>query len=126
METILPRILIVDDEPAMRALYHRALAPRGFAVTAAPSALEALDLVGEDFSVIVTDYGMPGMDGLEFIRALRARGLETPVLIVSGDFEAGRNGDLPRGVAAVLRKPFLIEALLDAIHEACGTWRRGR
>lgn len=121
METLLPRILVVDDEPCIRHLYHRALGGRGFTVTTAPSGRKALDLLGEEFSVIVTDYEMPEMDGLEFIRELRARGVDTPVLIVSGEFDADRaNGALPLGIVAVLNKPFLIEELLRAIRIVCG------
>ena len=121
METMLPRILVVDDEPSLRRLYHRALAGRGFVVTEAPSGLAALDLVNEGFSVIVTDYGMPGMNGVEFIRAVRARGIQTPVLIVSGEFNADDvEGALPPGIVAVLRKPILIEEFLDAVFTASG------
>ena len=111
---------VVDDDPSLRHMYHRALGGRGFAVTAAPSGPKALDLLGEGFSVIVTDFGMPEMNGLEFIREVRARGLDTPVLIVSGEFDAGVvNGGLPPGVVAVLSKPFLIEELLCAVRRAC-------
>ncbi len=121
METMPARILVVDDEPDIRRLYHRALGGAGFAVTAAQSGPEALDLLDEKYSAIVTDYGMAGMSGVEFVRAIRARGLETPVLIVSGEFDAGCvNGGLPRGIIAILHKPVLLEELLSALRRACG------
>lgn len=113
------RILVVDDDPSVRRIYQRALGER-FEVVEASSAVVALSLPEGGFSAIITDFGMPGMDGLAFVRELRARGMQVPVLLVSGDLAPARAvADWPSGIVSVLPKPFELAALLEAVKLAC-------
>jgi two-component system nitrogen regulation response regulator GlnG len=113
------RILVVDDDPSIRRVYRRALGER-FEVVEASSAVIALTLPDSGFSAIITDFGMPDMDGLAFVRELRARGRQAPVLLVSGDLAPARAvADWPSGIVSVLPKPFEIGALLEAVKLAC-------
>jgi CheY-like chemotaxis protein len=69
------RILVVDDEPDGRELVQRLLEEQGAAVTTAPSAPDALATLQREVpDVLVSDIGMPGMDGYELIRTVRAEG----------------------------------------------------
>jgi PAS domain S-box-containing protein len=78
------RILVVDDEPDGRELVARFLEAAGATVESAASATEALALLDrETFHVIVSDIAMPGEDGLALVRAVRARGLRTPVVALT-------------------------------------------
>jgi len=114
------RILVVDDDPSVRRVYQRTLDANGFEVVEASSGPIALALQAGGFSAIISDYGMPGMDGLSFVRELRARGVKAPVLIVSGELEiAPGAGGWPTGILSVLRKPFQVAELLNAVKLAC-------
>jgi len=79
-------VLLVDDEPALLDLTKMFLEKEGICqVTTASSAAEAMGAISQrDFDIIVSDYEMPKMDGLEFLRALRRGGDETPFIIFTG------------------------------------------
>ena len=98
-------ILLVDDEPLVRAATAGMLQDAGFTVFEAESGAKAIDLVsqGIKFDALVTDYAMPGISGVKLANWLRERAPELPVLLITGyasveDIEAG---GLPR-----LAKPF--------------------
>jgi CheY-like chemotaxis protein len=68
-----PRILVVDDDPAVRELLQRTLERAGLHVTLANDGVEALEAMRRyDFSVVLLDVHMPVLDGLETIRRIRA------------------------------------------------------
>src|SRR5690242_13682296 len=78
------RILVVDDEAALRRMLERTLPAEGFEVTVAADgggALAAAERAAPD--VIVLDVAMPGLDGLAVCRRLRSRGLATPILMLT-------------------------------------------
>jgi DNA-binding response OmpR family regulator len=78
------RILVVDDEPAVRRSVRSALTLEGYEVRLASKGAEALDvLASERVDAIVLDLLMPGLDGLEVCRRLRADGDPTPVLMLT-------------------------------------------
>jgi two-component system chemotaxis response regulator CheY len=81
------RVLVVDDAALMRAYYRQALERAGYQVDEALNGLEGLEkLLMDTFDVIVVDVNMPQMDGMTFLRALRARELPaaaTPALVTS-------------------------------------------
>lgn len=78
-------ILLVDDNAHGVLARRTILEELGYNVTAAISGREALELVNQgEFDLIVTDYRMPGMDGVALIGALRARGFEKPIILLSG------------------------------------------
>jgi len=108
------RILVVDDDPAVRASLERALRLEGYAVDAAAdgaTALRALSLAPPD--AVVLDLGLPDLDGLEVCRRLRSTGDDTPVLILTArDAVDERVHGLDAGADDYLVKPFALAELL--------------
>jgi two-component system chemotaxis response regulator CheY len=106
-------IVIADDERGMRGLLARVVA-RAFSsvrITVVADGLEALTIVTSDPpDLLVTNNHMPALSGLELIRAVRAQGLATPIVMVSSD--AGLSAmALAAGANAFVVKPFTISAL---------------
>ena len=119
------RLLLVEDADDLRLLYARVLRREGFEVLEAADGREALDLLsGFEPDVVVTDLMMPGMDGFEFIRRLRAMpGLaEVPVVAISAAAtpEAEREAR-SAGAAELLEKPLDAGTLLERIDNVCQT-----
>lgn len=78
------RILVIDDEENIRLLYKEELADEGYEVSVAASAEEALvKIEAERPDLITLDIRMPGVDGIEFLRLLRERDRDLPVIIVT-------------------------------------------
>ena len=107
------RILVVDDEHAVRDALRRALDLAGYDVQIAPAAEPALGLLRErPPDAIVLDVLMPGMDGIELCRLLRAGGNRTPVLMLTArDAVGDRVSGLDAGADDYLVKPFALEEL---------------
>ena len=113
------RVLVIDNEAVDRSFLIRLLAPLGFEMHEAASGIEALRLVPQlRPDLLLLDLGMPGIDGWETARILRAGGDTTPILVISAD-----GYDATRGAAAgieardLLMKPVGIPRLLAAIRE---------
>jgi two-component system response regulator MprA len=108
------RILVVDDEPAVREALERALQLDGYDVQLAANGREALAAVPEgDPDAVVLDVLMPQLDGLEVCRRLRGAGDRTPVLMLTArDAVADRVAGLDAGADDYLVKPFALEELL--------------
>lgn len=123
MPTRTLRVLVVEDEPTNREIAEVILTSQGHQVTSCRNGQEALDLVlgkGERFDVILMDVLMPGMDGLEVTRRIRAHppSQDVPVICVSAkasgsDYAAG----MASGANAYLRKPYRRRELLQAIDD---------
>ena len=98
-------VLLVDDEPLIRSLHEEMVISLGYAVITAGDAESALSRVitGDAVDLVITDYQMPGTDGIEFIRALRRVMPSLPVLMVSGVDDPVIDPQL--GVFAYLHKP---------------------
>jgi CheY-like chemotaxis protein len=108
-----PRILVVDDQRAIRELLVEALSDAGYRTASAGHGVEALSVVGrEPPDLVLSDVGMPGLDGPGLVAALRARGIGIPVLLMS----ATRRHPTEWGVA-VITKPFDLEDLLALVAE---------
>jgi two-component system response regulator MprA len=108
------RVLVVDDEPAVRSAVQRALALERYDVAVAADGLEALDRVaGETLDAIVLDIAMPHIDGLEVCRRMRQAGDRTPVLMLTArDAIDDRVAGLDAGADDYLVKPFALRELL--------------
>jgi two-component system response regulator MprA len=108
------RILVVDDEPAVRDAVRRALVLSGYDVDVADGGGAAVTaLAAEAPDAVVLDVAMPGVDGLEVCRRLRASGDRTPVLMLTArDTVADRVEGLDAGADDYLVKPFALEELL--------------
>ncbi len=116
--------MVEDDEKVAEAL-ERGLAAERYEVAVGRTGEEGFFLaVRETFDLIVLDLMLPGQDGLEILSALRERGIETPVLVLTarGEVEA-RVAGLDRGADDYLVKPFAFPELLARIRALL---RRGR
>jgi two-component system, OmpR family, response regulator MprA len=111
------RILVVDDEPAVRDAVDRALRLDGHDVTLAEDGRAALDVIAAaPPDVLVLDLLMPHVDGLEVCRRMRAAGDRTPVLVLTArDAVADRVRGLDAGADDYLVKPFALEELLARV-----------
>lgn len=114
--------LIVDDSAVMRKIIERALRQAGleFAnVFEASNGVEALDVLREqEVELILSDINMPSMDGLEFLRQLRARHLaeEVPVVMITTESsEEHVREAIEAGAHGYIRKPFTPEQVKDRV-----------
>ncbi|MGZ5353698.1 MAG: response regulator transcription factor [Actinomycetota bacterium] len=113
----MPKILVVDDEPAVRDALERALRANGYTVSTAVDGRDGLERAAiETPDLIVLDILMPRLDGLEACRELRAAGDRTPVLMLTArDAVGDRVEGLDAGADDYLVKPFALEELLARI-----------
>lgn len=114
-----PRVLVVDDDVILRRVVRSALAQAGFDVAQVGSGRDALSLASAyELDLIVTDLQMPGMSGLELLRALRSQQSYCPVIVMSGSTDARPEAILAAGACAFLSKPFGLEELQQAARSA--------
>jgi len=111
------RILVVDDELAVRESLRRALALDGHEVELAADGREALATIARSApDLVVLDVLMPELDGLEVSRRLRAAGDRTPILMLTARAEVGdRVAGLDAGADDYLGKPFALDELLARV-----------
>ena len=107
------RVLVADDEPAIRMLIVDTLEDAGFDVMTARSGDEALRLIvdPDHFDILITDINMPGADGLAVARGARARNPDVPVLFVSGRIDILKTSISVPVPHRYLAKPFSLLAL---------------
>ena len=114
------KILVIDDEQNIRKMLTRVLSPEGFIVKEADNGLEALKrLQEENYSLVLLDLKMPGLNGIEILKKIRENDLNLPVIMMSA------YGSIPEAVEAMklgaldyLIKPFDIEELKIIINRA--------
>lgn len=116
-----PRILIVDDDVSLRKILYRILENGGYDVISASSGAEALAIFRKSsppVDLLVTDYNMPGMNGLELARECSAINAALPVLYVSGNYpEPILRTEMEQRKCGFLPKPFRKEELLRTCKE---------
>lgn len=107
------RVLLVEDDPQVRAFMDEALHFLGFHVRVAIDGATALArLAEEDFDVVMTDHRMPEMEGLDLVRALRARDFAGRIYVVSGVLSARERADYEAlRVDGVAVKPLALSEL---------------
>jgi two-component system OmpR family response regulator len=108
------RVLVVEDEPTLRAQLCAALADAGYAVDEAADGRDAEHLgATEAFDAVVLDLGLPGVDGLTVLQRWRAAGRAMPVLILTArDRWTDKVAGIDAGADDYLAKPFHVEELL--------------
>ncbi|MBZ9795060.1 response regulator transcription factor [Mesorhizobium sp. ES1-4] len=114
------RILVVDDEPPIRKLLRVGLASQGYAISEAPSAKVAIDLMQQEKpDLVLLDLGLPGMGGHDLLRRWRDEGVDVPVVILSSRTdEAGIVSALELGADDYVTKPFGMNELVARIRVA--------
>lgn len=116
-----PVIAIVDDDEAVREAIRDLLQVEGLTARTFDNAAAFLEGEGTGFDCIITDVRMPGMDGLQLQRLLRARGSTVPMIFITSLVnEATRSRALQDGAAAWFTKPVADKAVLDALHAILG------
>jgi excisionase family DNA binding protein len=117
-----PRVLVVDDEAAIRDLLSKTLALAEYDVDLAPdgrTALERLRIIPYD--LLITDLKMPGIDGLTVVREARRLKADIPVIIITGfSTEASAIESVNLGVSGYLTKPFRVPRVLAVAAKALG------
>lgn len=116
------RVLIVDDSSVMRKIVERALRQAGLELDPlheAANGIEGLELLkAEKVDLIVSDINMPSMDGLEFLRRLRAEGLavDVPVVMITTESsEEHVRQAIQAGAQGYIRKPFTAEQVKERV-----------
>ena len=108
------RILLVEDEAALRSIAARALRSEEYEVIEAPDGLEAWQLIkGSRFDLLITDSRMPHLSGTQLAVLVRELHPIMPILRITGSLGAGSHG-MPSGMAALF-KPFTPDDLVAAV-----------
>jgi signal transduction histidine kinase len=111
-------ILVVDDDSAVRQVTVEMAHDLGCEVVQAAGAEQALALIDKlspPPTLILLDYAMPGMNGLQLARALRQRGMKAPIALVTGYAELSETDIAAEHLSGLLRKPFTIRELLGLL-----------
>ena len=112
-------VLLVDDEPNLLRVLKRGLEHNGLEVTAVGDPRVAIDTLRQDpdqFDSIVTDFGMPGLNGIEMARLVRSIRADLPILLYSGFLDDKETSDATEaGVTQILNKPIHAAQLAAAI-----------
>jgi two-component system response regulator QseB len=111
------RILIAEDEPRLASFLDKGLRSNGFVTTLAENGARATALAhDDDFDLLVLDLGLPGKDGTDVLRDLRASGQRMPVIILTArDDVNDKVGGLEGGADDYVTKPFRFEELLARV-----------
>lgn len=124
-----PRILVVDDDDAVRVSIAAVLRRAGYEPIEAANGRRALDIhAREPVAAILTDLNMPEMNGIELILELRESDADVPVIAISGGGKAPkelllRNAEM-LGAVETLQKPFEMAELRDLVARVLGDSRR--
>ncbi len=111
------KILVVDDAPVVLRVIRKILSSRGYTIITASSALDAIGILeSEPIDLVITDYKMPNVSGLDLIRHVRENFTNTEVIMITGyPTIEGAVEAVKTGAEEYLTKPFTGEELLDAV-----------
>ena len=121
----MPKVLVIDDDPAVRFTITRILETGGYESVEAVSGRDGIDaLIRSRFDLVITDLFMPDQDGIEAIRRIRELDVAIPIIAISGVGGKGRFSPLENaqmmGANLAIEKPFTVETLLSAVKELLG------
>lgn len=113
------RILVIEDDGPLASLLDRGLRLVGYEVESAEDGISGAARWREgDFALVLLDVMIPGQDGIELCRSMRATGDRTPVILLTArDDEAKRAAGLAAGASAYVTKPFVYADLIALIRE---------
>ncbi|WP_414463477.1 response regulator transcription factor [Hyphomicrobium sp. B1] len=113
------KVLVIDDEPPIRKLLRMGLATQGYQVIDAPNARKALELMAETPDIVVLDLGLPDMQGMDLLRAIRDQNEAVPIVVLSSRAdETAKVQALDFGADDYVTKPFGINELLARMRAA--------
>ena len=114
------RVLVIDDEPAIRRFLRTSLSAQGYSVLEAEDGETGFAMLGRNaLDVLVLDLGLPGMGGLDVLKKLRESGSSLPVVVLSSRTdETGKVMALDMGADDYVTKPFGMDELLARIRAA--------
>jgi len=113
------RVLVIDDEPPIRKLLRMGLSTQGYRVIEAEDGRSALDHMREKPDLVILDLGLPDMQGLELLRAVRTRDEGVPIVVLSSrSDESAKVQALDLGADDYVTKPFGMDELLARIRAA--------
>jgi CheY-like chemotaxis protein len=122
------RLLVVDDDPVLLRTLRDTLEGDGHVVVTASGGQEGIDQfrkameANQGFSAVITDLGMPYVDGRQVAAAINGMSATTPVIMLTGwGQRLVAEGDIPPHVDLVLNKPPKLRDLRDALAQACGS-----
>ena len=120
-----PRIFVIDDDDAVRDSLRALLESAELAVETYGSGREFLDAQsGRPNGCIVLDLDLPNMSGLEVVEAVTARGMNLPIIVMTGRaVERTEQRSLRSGAMTLIEKPMSDRVLLEAIEQALDQWR---
>lgn len=118
-KTVAKKVLLVDDSWVARLKIGQIVQSAGYHSIEAPSGEEALSTISrENPDLILLDLLMPGMDGIEVLRKLRADGVSIPVIIITADIQHTTHTEcLKEGAVSVINKPPKRDELLEEIEK---------
>jgi CheY-like chemotaxis protein len=124
MAHVMPRVLVIDDEPAIRALVAKIVDRAGLPVDTAADGAEAIEkMEHEDYAVVVVDMMMPRVDGFGVVDYVRSRRRPRPAVIVISASDSAILRQLDGAVVhSIVRKPFEIDVLGDLIAVAARSY----
>jgi DNA-binding NtrC family response regulator len=116
-------VLVVDDDLALCRIIQRMLCDAQYKVQTSQSVADALKAIDQkSFDVYVMDYKLPDGSGLDVAERIRAKGNETPIILISGyDGSAVRSRAEKLRIFDFLKKPFSRETICNAVKKAIGS-----
>lgn len=113
------RILVVDDDEALRTALADALAKAGYSVSIASNGKQGLEeIMKQHFEVVVTDFQMPLMNGLELLACCRQHAATTPVIVISGAARDLEQVAVACGAFGVIPKPLSPRTVVQMVQRA--------
>jgi two-component system, OmpR family, KDP operon response regulator KdpE len=113
------KVLVIDDERAIRKLLRTGLSTQDYDILEASDGKTALELLAQKPDMVILDLGLPDIKGLELLKTIRARNESVPIVVLSSrSDEAGKVEALDLGADDYVTKPFGIDELLARIRAA--------
>jgi two-component system response regulator AtoC len=112
------KILVVDDKPSIRKMLKTNLEIEGYDVVTAKSGEEALEVIGGEIDLIISDLKMNEMSGIDFLKVIRSKDLNTPFILMTAYAKVNDAIEAMKlGIAEFIEKPFEIDFLLYKINQ---------
>jgi two-component system KDP operon response regulator KdpE len=113
------KVLVIDDERAIRKLLRTGLSTQGYEILDAPDGKTALELLAQEPDMVILDLGLPDIKGLDLLKTIRARNESVPIVVLSSrSDEAGKVEALDLGADDYVTKPFGMDELLARLRTA--------